>query len=112
MPTPVEQFVSEPITPVKDALDVSRMAVGEPGLPRAFAWRGTRYRVAHLRSAWKESGPCRTAGREVYLRKHWYEVETTDGSVMKLYFERQSRGNTKRRWWLYTLAQSDHAPSD
>ncbi|MBI1374246.1 MAG: cytoplasmic protein [Phycisphaera sp.] len=105
MPSTREQFVSEAIEPDRSAMDTARMATGAPGLPGVFTWRGTRYEVARVISVWKDSSPCRNGSPEVYLRKHWYEVETTDGSVMKLYFERQARSKrqAKRRWWLYTV---------
>lgn len=34
-----ERFVSEVISPVVSTCDTSRMAIGEPGLPREFLWR-------------------------------------------------------------------------
>ena len=34
-----EEFISEAIQPVAATLDTSRMAAGEPGLPRQFRWR-------------------------------------------------------------------------
>jgi hypothetical protein len=53
----------------------------------------------------KEYTPDRTHGSgELYLHRHWLEVEVDDGSTMKLYFERQpaSRRAAKARWWLYS----------
>lgn len=41
-----ERFVSEPIQPVTATYDTARMAAGEPGLPRAFTWRGRTIEVA------------------------------------------------------------------
>ena len=47
-----EQLISEPLTPVVTTSDTSRMATGEPGLPREFLWRGQTIRItavtAHL----------------------------------------------------------------
>lgn len=97
-----EQFVSEAIVPSAGTSDASAMARGEPGLPREFTWRGTRYVVAELLATWKSS----TAERgEMYLRRHWFRVRTTSGEKMTLYCERQAK-NAKRpkaRWWLYTI---------
>ena len=104
--TAEEQFVGEPLEPVSRSLSTRRMAIGAPGLPRRFRWRGREYRVAETLDAWKETGPCTSGGPERYVRKHWFRVRTEDGSVMKIYFERQARsGRQKRtRWWVYTVA--------
>ena len=78
------------------------MAMGEPGLPREFFWRGRTLRILEVRRRWKETGPCRHGSGERYVRKHWYEVVTDADGVMKIYFERQPRGGPKSaRWWLY-----------
>ena len=97
-----EQFVSEAVVPDPGSFDATAMARGEPGLPGAFTWRGRRYVVARLVAGWKKSG---TDRGEVYLRRHYYDVETTTGERMTLYCERQAknRKRLKARWWLYTL---------
>jgi hypothetical protein len=85
------------------------MATGAPGLPERFVWRGQEYRIEKVVEKWKESSPCRSGGGERYLRKHWYRVRTTDGSQMKIYFERQARSarQAKQRWWLYTVTRAE-----
>jgi phosphoribosylglycinamide formyltransferase-1 len=104
MPT-TEQFISEPIIPVKESIDATHMARGEPGLPHRFTWRDTEYTIAEILDSWKESGPCTHGSGEMYLRKHWYQIRTVCGVVMKLYFERKARSckQAKQRWWLYTI---------
>jgi uncharacterized protein DUF6504 len=101
------EFVSEPIEPVAGTSDRAGMRMGEPGLPGRFVWRGVEYKVAEVLEKWKETGPMKGggAGSEQYVRKHWFHVRTTDGSEMKLYFERQARSAQakKQRWWLYTI---------
>ena len=100
-----EQFISEAIEPVADSFDRSGAAAGEPAMPLRFMWRGREYAVAEVLDRWKESGR-EKGGSEIYLRKHWYHVRTTDGCEMKLYFERQPRSKAQRtqRWWLYTMS--------
>lgn len=100
-----EEFVSEPIIPIPGTFDAAGMTRGEPGLPSRFLWRDQRYEVADVLEAWKESGPCRSGGGEMYLRKHWFKIRTGDGLEMTVYFERQPRTKrqTKKRWWLYTI---------
>ena len=100
-----EEFVSEAITPKPGSFDAAAMARGEAGVPSEFTWRDTRYVVARVTAAWKSSSADRG---EMYLRRHWYAVETVAGERMTIYCERQAR-NTKRparRWWLYSLVRT------
>lgn len=106
-----DTFVSEPIEPAPGSF-AAPAAAGEPALPMRFAWRGRDYVVQEVIEQWKESGPERGGGREIYLRKHWYHVRTDDGSEMKIYFERQARskGAARKRWWLYTVTRPEADP--
>jgi hypothetical protein len=103
------RFVSEAIQPVVATSDTTRMALGEPGLPEEFVWRGETVRIAALLRAWRETGPCDRGSGEAYVRKHWFEIETQAGQRMRLYFERQARGRGQAtaRWWLYTIEEPD-----
>lgn len=99
-----EQFICQPIRPVAGTLDASRMAMGEPGLPREFKWGKRQVRIVEVRRTWKETGPCHHGSGEQYVRKHWYDVLTESDGVMQIYFERQPRGGSKgARWWLFTV---------
>lgn len=99
-----EKFISEPIEPITSAMDISGMAIGEPGLPLEFIWRGKTVRIVEIRRRWKDTGPCRHGSGERYVRKHWYEVATASDGIMKIYFERQPKGGRKfARWWLFTI---------
>ena len=100
-----EEFVSEEIVPVAGTFDPAAMAIGAPALPGRFRWRETEYTVAEVIKTWKESGPDKGHTAEMYLRKHWFEVKTTDGAIMTIYFERQprSKASAKKRWWLYSI---------
>ena len=109
-----ERFVSEPIHPVIEALDLDNTPVGEPPLPKRFLWRDKEYTVDEVLAKWKETGRDATHGsKEQYLRKHWFRVRTTSGHVMTIYFERQPRSRAQRaaRWWLFTLANEDGMPA-
>ena len=100
-----DQFISEALTPVVSTSDTARMAVGEPGLPQQFEWRGQTIEVAAVLGTWRESSPCHNGSGERYVRKHWYEIETADRATMKIYFERQARGGPKApRWWLFSIS--------
>jgi phosphoribosylglycinamide formyltransferase-1 len=103
-----ERFVSEAIEPVVETADTARMASGEPGLPSEFAWRGRSVVVASLIRSWRETGPCRHGSGERYVRKHWYEIATPAGEVMKIYFERQPRrGRVASHWRLFSVQSPD-----
>ncbi len=99
-----ERLVSEAITPVVATSDTSRMAAGEPGLPREFVWRGETVEVVAVVRAWRETGRCSHGSPEQYARKHWYEVATASHGTLKIYFDRQPRrGGAKGRWWLFSV---------
>lgn len=102
-----ERFVSELIIPVKGTFDTKAMSRGEPGFPARFYWGRMEYTVGKIVQKWKEPTPCKSGSREKYVRKHWYKIVTTNGVVMKIYFERKSmpKGQTKRRWWLYSVME-------
>ena len=104
----VERFISEPLRPVEAGADTTAMAGGGPGLPKAFTWRAETVQVARLLRTWRETGHCRHGSGERYVRKHWFEVVTTDRRVMRLYFERQARrGRITARWWLFAIRDPD-----
>jgi hypothetical protein len=105
----VLRFVSEPIRPVPGTFDTDAMARGEPGLPRRFVWRKAEYEVVRVLEQWKETGPCWTGGGEHYVRRHCYQIETTDGSTMRLYCQRKtSRGKPiRQRWWMFGVEGKD-----
>lgn len=99
-----DQLISEPLTPVVATSDTSRMATGEPGLPREFLWRGRTIRITSVLSTWRETGKCHHGSPELYVRKHWYEVTTDSSGTMKIYFDRQARkGRKDARWWLFSI---------
>ncbi len=100
-----DRFVSEPIRPAADSYDFADTPVGEPPLPRRFAWRNTEYTVAQVLDRRRDTGPCKHGSGELYARKHWFRVRTTSGDVMNLYFERRARSKSERekRWWLYSV---------
>ncbi|ABC76456.1 hypothetical cytosolic protein [Syntrophus aciditrophicus SB] len=103
-----ERFVSEVISPVVSTCDTSRMAIGEPGLPREFLWRDRTLRIAEVLRTWRETGKCRHGSPERYVRKHWFEVITTANDIMNIYFERQShRGKKGDRWWLFSIREAE-----
>jgi hypothetical protein len=95
------EFISEPIVPDHGSADAAAMSRGEAGLPSSFTWRGRHYSIASVLQTWKGSAP--EGGRgEVYLRRHWFRVQTSSGELMVLYCLRQAKPG-QPRWWLYEL---------
>jgi hypothetical protein len=100
-----ERLISEPIRPLLFETSPEPFSVGEPVLPKRFAWRQEEEVVAEVLERWKELSPGSAAMRDRYVRKHWYRVRTESGKEMKIYFERQARSNAgaKQRWWLFSV---------
>ena len=67
-----EQIVSEAIRPVAGTGDTARMAIGDPGLPSEFVWRGRTISAMSVLRTWRETGRCHRGSPEMYVRKHWY----------------------------------------
>lgn len=104
---PPERFISEALEPLTAGADTTRMAAGEPGLPKRFRWRGRIIDIQLLLRTWKSTGPCRHGSQELYVRRHWFEVASSCGRL-KIYFERQPRrGGKGARWWLYSMTTED-----
>ena len=53
----MEEFVSEPITPLAGTFDAGAMASGMPGLPSGFEWRGKSFQLVGRLESWKQSAP-------------------------------------------------------
>ncbi len=106
-----DRFIDEPITPVTATIDTVPMAAGAPGLPRTFLWRDRTVEVVAVLRAWHDTGQCDRGSDEMYVRKHWFEVETVRDGTMKIYFERQPRrGKKAPRWWLFSIRESEEGP--
>ena len=101
-----ERFISEALTPVGKVSETASMSRGEPGVPEAFQWGEDTLIITNTQETWKETGPCKS-GKEMYLRKHWYRLETKCGKTLKVYFERKPRSakQAKARWWLYSVVE-------
>jgi len=101
-----EKLISESIAPNPATFDTNRMAAGEPGLPAEFVWHKEKIRIVRVLREWRDTGPCRHGSGDLYIRKHWYEVEDEIGRTLKIYFERNPRGKKKTaRWRLFSLTE-------
>lgn len=103
-------FVSEPLTPLEGSFDTSGMARGEPGLPRKFRWRKRDWEVGAVLERWKKYGDCRHGSGERYVRQHGFKLQTTDGIVLTVCFQRsfgKTRNQPRVRWWVRTLENAE-----
>ncbi|MEZ5406056.1 MAG: DUF6504 family protein [Verrucomicrobiia bacterium] len=98
-------FISEPILPDQESFDPQRMAHGEPGLPKKFTWRNEKFLITKVVAQWKEYGDCKHGSSDRYLRKHSYRLQTRDGVLLRVYFQRSfgKAKSTRTRWWLHSI---------
>lgn len=101
------EFISQPITPTAGTFDARAMSTGVPGLPAGFAWAGETFAIVELLERWKHtSREGSYAQGDVYLRRHYYRLKMSDGSVWTVYVLRQTprSGSPKQRWFLLERA--------
>ena len=85
--------------PEGGAIDVAAMSQGEPSLPAAFRYGDDLLTVDVVRRSWRTTKDDRG---DTYLKRHWFELFTSDGRTAVVYFDRGAkRGHS--RWYLYTL---------
>jgi hypothetical protein len=92
------KFVGQSIAAAGDGL-ITPASGSEPPVPRAFRWKGRTFDVSAVLRSWRTT---RTDRGDVYLKRHWFELETTSGEKLEVYFDREARRGAPR-WWLYSL---------
>lgn len=103
-----KQFVSEPVVAVyenacsrdTDYGPVSGHGIHEPQLPPAFRWRDELIQVRSVRDRRRSTKVDRG---DTYVKRHWFEFETTDGRIATVYYDRSAKRATPH-WWLYSLS--------
>ena len=104
-PSPRE-LIGEPIEPDPTSFDARPAARGEPARPRRFRWRGEAYEVAEVLRSWKTTDGAHKPVGDVYVRRHWIDVRTSEGEELRLYAGRGTpRGRRGPRWWLHSRAR-------
>lgn len=86
------EFIAEPIEVQKQGVE-----------PVAFRWRGEDYPIRRVRQSWFDvrSGPPGSRIRKGWWerrRRTFYRVETADGQLFEIYWD---RGSVHRDWVLY-----------
>lgn len=94
----MQKFVGHAIAPADDGF-ITPARASEPPVPRAFRWDDRTFDVCAVRRSWRTT---KTDRGDVYLKRHWFELETASGERLEVYFDRESRRGAPR-WWLYSL---------
>ena len=97
-----ERRIGEEIVPEPGSFDARTMARGVPGVPRRFRWREDDHEVAEVLRSWKELSDAPAGGGDRYVRRHAFEILTTDGTRMRLVAE---RGPRRARWILRSVSE-------
>lgn len=105
--SPRSVTVLEAVEVEASAFDAAAMAAGEPGVPRAFTWRGRRFEVVAVLDSRRETEPCRHGSAERYVRRHVSRVRTACGCLAALSGERGSPAGP--RWILRSLEEPARA---
>ena len=94
----MRRFVSAAIQPTGSAL-ASQATGSEPPVPSVFSWAGRELAVKTILRTWRSTKNDRG---DNYLKRHWYEIETTDGAILQVYYDREGRRG-ESPWWLFTI---------
>ena len=98
-------FISEPLIP-EASFNPLAMSQGEPGLPAKFRWRERELIIAEVLETSRAYGDCKHGSGERYLRRHCFRIRTTDGLVLRIYFQRSfGRARSTARWWLQSIEE-------
>ena len=96
----MRRFVSRPITPAGDGF-VTGASGSEPPVPRAFVWND---RTLEITAVLRSRRTSKTDRGDNYLKRHWFELQTSDGAVIEVYYDREARRGSAP-WWLYTISE-------
>jgi hypothetical protein len=97
----MRSFVGQPIAPAGDGF-ITPASGSEPPVPRTFRWNDRTFDVSAVLRSWRST---KTDRGDAYLKRHWFELETTSGERLEVYFDRESRRGAPR-WWLYSLTMA------
>ncbi len=95
----MRKFVGQSIAPAGDAF-ITPASGNEPPVPRVFRWNDRTFEVSTVLRSWRTT---KTDRGDVYLKRHWFELETASGEKLEVYFDREAR-RAAPRWWLYTVS--------
>jgi len=94
----MRRFISRPIAPAGEGF-VTQANGSEPPVPSAFTWDGRLLTISTVLRGWRST---KTDRGDAYLKRHWFELQTSEGETIEVYYDRESRRGAAR-WWLYTI---------
>ena len=94
----MRRFVSAPLSPAADGF-LTEADGSAPPVPRAFSWKEGEFHVTSVLRSWRSS---KTDRGDKYLKRHWFALQTEEGPVIEVYYDREARRGTSQ-WWLYTV---------
>ena len=94
----MRRFVSQSIAPADGFL--TEASGSEPPVPSAFTWNDRTLTISAVLRSWRST---KTDRGDAYLKRHWFELRTSEGETIEVYYDRESRRGGAR-WWLYTIA--------
>jgi hypothetical protein len=97
-------FVGQSIAPAGDGF-ITPASGSEPPVPRAFRWNDKTFDVCAVLQTRRTT---KTDRGDVYLKRHWFVLETATGETLEVYFDREARRGAPR-WWLYSLTTAPGA---
>jgi Family of unknown function (DUF6504) len=92
----MRRFASAPLTPAGEGF-ITTADGSAPPVPSAFSWKEGEFRIVAVLRSWRST---KTDRSDTYLKRHWFELQTTSGAKIVVYYDREARRN---RWWLYTI---------
>lgn len=92
-------FISKPLQSEATSFEADAHGRIEPGVPRAFTFGAQRLVVVRVVREWRSNKSDRG---DLYLKRHWYEIEIDDGRIAVVYFDRGAKRGAPR-WWLFSL---------
>ena len=96
------ELVSEPLEPDPTSFSRAGVAPGAPAWPGRFTWRGQAYEIARIERAWKTTNADPYVRGDVYVRRHYADIETTCGVRLRIYADRSGRVGC---WMVHSRAR-------
>jgi hypothetical protein len=94
----MRKFVSRPLVPSGDAF-VTPASGSEPPVPCAFMWGDRMLTIRTVVRTWRSG---KTDRGDTYLKRHWFELRTTCGNTIEVYYDREVKRGAAQ-WWLYVI---------
>lgn len=94
----MRKLVSCPIVAGGEGFVTPTSGAGPP-VPSTLIWGDRTLRITAVVRTWRST---KTDRGDVYLKRHWFELETADGERLEVYYDREARRGASR-WWLYTI---------